>query len=86
MRFLLLVRVFITDLKRERKNCKKEEPQLRELRVEALDWSEWRDLNPRPLAPQTSALPAAPHPDNKIYFTTIVKILQYFFYIFLKKF
>ena len=30
-----MVRVFITDLKRERKNCKKEEPQLRGLRVEA---------------------------------------------------
>ena len=25
-------------------------------------WSEWRDLNSRPLDPQSSALPAAPHP------------------------
>ena len=28
----------------------------------ALFWSEWRDLNSRPLDPQSSALPAAPHP------------------------
>lgn len=28
-------------------------------------WSEWRDLNSRPLDPQSSALPAAPHPDNQ---------------------
>ena len=26
-------------------------------------WSEWRDLNPRPLPPQGSALPPEPHPD-----------------------
>ncbi len=26
-------------------------------------WSEWRDLNSRPLDPQSSALPTAPHPD-----------------------
>ena len=26
-------------------------------------WSEWQDLNLRPLPPQGSALPAAPHPD-----------------------
>ncbi len=25
-------------------------------------WSEWRDLNSRPLDPQSSALPTAPHP------------------------
>ena len=28
----------------------------------ALFWSEWRDLNSRPLDPQSSALPTAPHP------------------------
>ena len=27
-------------------------------------WSEWRDLNSRPLDPQSSALPTAPHPDT----------------------
>ncbi len=27
-------------------------------------WSEWRDLNPRPLGPEPSALPAALHPDK----------------------
>ena len=28
-------------LETREKNCKKEEPQLRELRVEALDWCRW---------------------------------------------
>ena len=28
-----------------------------------MDWSEWRDLNSRPLDPQSSALPTALHPD-----------------------
>ena len=27
-------------------------------------WSEWHDLNVRPLPPQGSALPTAPHPDK----------------------
>ena len=27
-------------------------------------WSEWRDLNSRPLDPQSSALPTAPHPES----------------------
>ena len=27
-------------------------------------WSEWRDLNPRPLGPEPSTLPSALHPDN----------------------
>lgn len=27
-------------------------------------WSEWRDLNPRPLGPEPSALPTALHPDK----------------------
>ena len=34
----------------------------RELRSDSF-WSEWRDLNSRPLDPQSSALPTAPHPD-----------------------
>ena len=29
----------------------------------AFSWSEWLDLNQRPLPPQGSALPTAPHPD-----------------------
>ncbi len=29
-------------------------------------WSEWRDLNSRPLDPQSSALPTAPHPERII--------------------
>ena len=28
-------------------------------------WSEWRDLNSRPLDPQSSALPTALHPEIK---------------------
>ena len=28
-------------------------------------WSEWRDLNPRPLGPEPSALPTALHPGKK---------------------
>ena len=32
------------------------------LKAISLFWSEWRDLNSRPLAPQSSALPTAPHP------------------------
>ena len=31
----------------------------------ALFWSEWRDLNSRPLDPQSSALPAALHPVSR---------------------
>ena len=30
----------------------------------AFSWSEWLDLNQRPLPPQGSALPTAPHPDK----------------------
>ena len=29
-------------------------------------WSEWRDLNSRPLDPQSSALPTALHPDTRL--------------------
>ena len=28
-----------------------------------LNWSEWRDLNPRPHGPEPCALPTALHPD-----------------------
>ena len=34
------------------------------LRFQGFCWSEWRDLNSRPLDPQSSALPTAPHPDE----------------------
>ena len=46
-----MVIVFITDLIRENKNHKKEEPQLRKLRVEALDWRAEEDSNSRPSGP-----------------------------------
>lgn len=39
------MRLFITALKRENK-LKKQEPQLRKLRVKALEWCRRRDLNP----------------------------------------
>ena len=39
----------------------KKEPEREHVQVL---WSEWRDLNSRPLDPQSSALPAAPHPDS----------------------
>ena len=29
-------------------------------------WSGWRNSNPQRLVPKTSALPIAPHPDNKL--------------------
>ena len=35
---------------------------LKPLRFQAFYWSEWRDLNSRPLDPQSSALPTALHP------------------------
>ena len=38
----------------------------------AFCWSEWRDLNSRPLDPQSSALPAAPHPVNADYDNTVL--------------
>ena len=41
------------------KSCKK---ALKSYDFKAFSWSEWRDLNSRPLDPQSSALPAAPHP------------------------
>ena len=51
-------------------------------------WSEWRDLNSRPLDPQSSALPTAPHPDVFLKNTGILshpkrKINSYFaFFLF----
>ena len=38
-------------------------------------WSEWRDLNSRPLDPQSSALPTAPHPDIAVAFATASGII-----------
>ena len=41
------------------------------MRVFLKFWSEWRDLNSRPLDPQSSALPTAPHPEiNRVYYNT----------------
>ena len=55
-------------------------------RISAVYWSEWRDLNSRPLDPQSSALPAALHPVNVNYNTTASKKKQVFFSFFrLKK-
>ena len=51
-----------------------------------LRWSEWRDLNSRPLDPQSSALPAAPHPDNVVYYTGQFRKMQALLSNFLKKF
>ena len=43
---------------------KKKSDSFRYSRIKTIEliWSEWRDLNSRPLDPQSSALPAAPHP------------------------
>ena len=50
--------VIIEDLQRKNailtQNC---------INIALVLWSEWRDLNSRPLDPQSSALPTAPHPD-----------------------
>lgn len=55
-----------------------EKASTRELRVEAFNWSEWRDLNSRPLDPQSSALPAAPHPDiDAVSGQPRIKLLEY---------
>ncbi len=44
----------------------------------ATTWSEWRDLNSRPLDPQSSALPAAPHPDiDAVSKQLRIKLLEY---------
>ena len=50
----------------------------RELRSDSF-WSEWRDLNSRPLDPQSSALPTAPHPDNVLYYNGCFGKKQAFF-------
>ena len=36
-------------------------------------WSEWQDLNLRPLPPQGSALPTAPHPDTIFLFNFMLR-------------
>ena len=51
------------------------------IKIGVLIWSEWRDLNPRPLPPQGSALPTAPHPDLTGYWwRPIFYIIAYFFW------
>ena len=42
---------------------KKYRVSITEICYEHSIWSEWHDLNVRPLPPQGSALPTAPHPD-----------------------
>ena len=42
---------------------RKKQKQSQTKRFDSVSWSEWRDLNPRPLDPQSSALPTALHPD-----------------------
>ena len=37
-------------------------------------WSEWRDLNPRPLGPEPSALPTALHPEIFNYITIAMRL------------
>ena len=60
--------------------------QAERLNTAVFRWSEWRDLNSRPLDPQSSALPAAPHPDNVVYYTGRFRKMQALFSNFLKKF
>ena len=36
------------------------------LHLSPVNWSEWRDLNPRPHGPEPCALPTALHPDSYI--------------------
>ena len=59
------------------------------------NWSEWRDLNSRPLDPQSSALPTALHPDiflmlsrgsQLVYISMPIKKMQALFQKNLKKF
>ena len=65
--------------------CKELNPKVQ------LRWSEWRDLNPRPLPPQGSALPSALHPDSldiilskKIFVKAFFYFSQIFFPLFIK--
>ena len=44
--------------------------------VKGKNWSEWRDSNPRPLAPEASTLPPEPHPDWGFPFTSLKILLQ----------
>ena len=42
-------------------------------------WSKWWDLNPRPLAPETSTLPTALHLDIKFFvWLSILEIIGFF--------
>ena len=73
---------------------KTEKPET--FRFRAFYWSEWRDLNSRPLDPQSSALPTALHPvilfvavpyrSQLCYISMASNKMQAFFLIFLKNF
>ena len=43
-------------------------------------WSEWRDLNPRPLRPERSTLPNCATPRNIVTIVSKVKILKILYY------
>ena len=49
--------------KKRKRNIGIKQKVLKPLRFQDSNWSEWRDLNSRPLDPQSSALPTALHPD-----------------------
>ena len=44
-----------------------------EVRLNLRFWSEWQDLNLRPLPPQGSALPTAPHPDTNLLLSFLLR-------------
>ena len=52
----------------------KKQKVLKPLRFQDFYWSEWRDLNSRPLDPQSSALPTALHPDMNLLLSLVVSL------------
>ena len=52
----------------------KKQKVLKPLRFQDFYWSEWRDLNSRPLDPQSSALPTALHPDINLSLPLVVSL------------
>ena len=53
---------------------KQKKKVLKPLRFQDFYWSEWRDLNSRPLDPQSSALPTALHPDIQLLLSLAVSL------------